>query len=148
VAWKPPWTGTFSGCKLLDGLQRHLVTHPVKPRTRRRSAICRGRLDSNLHVLPAAAARISPALAPPGGGRSPLPLPRASQRRPLAPPTTAAASSAYGPSPVPCTPPPHPPRHRRIRCLPIIQAVAGEPGSTYTGSSRFDFHALDCDLHL
>jgi hypothetical protein len=107
----------------MDGLQRH----PVKPRTRRRSAICRGCLDSNLHVLPAAAARISPSLTPPSGGRSHLPLPRASQRRPLAPPTTAAASSAYGPlacavyaaspssSPSPISLPPHHPGRRRTQ---------------------------------
>jgi hypothetical protein len=32
VAWKPPWTGNFSGCKLLDGLKRRPVTEPLPSR--------------------------------------------------------------------------------------------------------------------
>jgi hypothetical protein len=117
VAWKPPWTGKLGGSNILDRVQRHPVTHPVKPRTRSRSAICRGRLDSN------------PPRAP-GGRRSHLPLPRASQRRrPLASPPPSRLplpppSSAYAPSPLLCTSPPHPPRRRRFRCLPVILAVA------------------------
>jgi hypothetical protein len=115
VTGKWSWTAKYSRSDVLDSPQRHPVSHPVKPRTRSRSCICRGRSgSSNPPRTPAAAARIAPSLAPSGGGRS----------HPLVP---SGGGRSHLPLPPLRPPPTPPPRLRRVRHLPILSSPSCLP---------------------
>jgi hypothetical protein len=128
-----PWTAKYSRSDALYSPQRHPVSHPVKPRTRSRSCICRGRPgSSNRPCTPAAAARIAPSSRLPAAAariRSCLPAAAARishYRRRVLRLHLPLAFAAYATSPS-C-------RHR-VACLRLVLVVAartppraGEPG--------------------